>query len=120
MSLARLSEALAPLQFQLGGGWEYDHGFFDCKFADDGEVYYVARIPLRVLDGALDSPAAFVELGEPFLLAHRYETDVVEGVMSAGVFNQFTRPVEKDAVMSDDYRLRGEGILTQAEQQLAK
>lgn len=73
--LYHLEEQLKPLGYVIGGGWDYDHGYFDYKIADD-LGYQFLRVPFRAVDGQLDSHGTTVELGRPFLLAHKYQQGI--------------------------------------------
>lgn len=87
--------------FTIGGGWDYDHGYFDFVFTKKPH-YDVLRIPVSVKRGDFEQPSALLEIGVPLVLRHKYqsgieeERDTVLG-FGAGPLNQFQNPVEKDA-----------------------
>src|SRR5688572_7751046 len=87
--------------FHLGGGYTYEHGYFD-KGLDQVESQasrYYLRIPVYALDGNLDEPETMLQIGKPFVIKHEFRTgndpsgDV--GVISALV-NQFSKPIPTD------------------------
>ncbi len=41
--LYHLEEQLKPMGYTIGGGWDYDHGYFDYKIADDVGYQVFAR-----------------------------------------------------------------------------
>ncbi|GAE30344.1 hypothetical protein JCM9152_1749 [Halalkalibacter hemicellulosilyticusJCM 9152] len=111
IKLKALEDKLKPLGYSIGGGWEYDHGYFDYKIDDEGG-YTFLRIPITAIDGELDQRGVSVELGKPYLLNHRYQQDlddnpdVFNGLVTINLnsaINQFTEPVEKDGDIDPKY-----------------
>jgi hypothetical protein len=119
--LYKLEQLLKPLGYSIGGGWEYDHGYFDYKI-DDEVGYQFLRIPFQSIDGQLDSRGATVQLGKPFLLSHKYQIGVDDhasaGAMS-GSFNQFQEPQDPDASVSEEYVHTGKELVKELENVLA-
>jgi hypothetical protein len=119
-SLIELEEALKPLGYTIGGGWEYDHGSFDYKI-DDKDGYMFLRIPFQAIDGALDQKGVLVEIREPYLLNHKYQAGLDEGAKVTNVnalVNQFQEPVDKDSDVPEEYIKTGEELLKEVEQRL--
>lgn len=116
--LYKLEQKLKPKGYFIGGNWEYDKGYFDYKI--DGEVgYQFLRVPFKAIDGQLDSRSCTVELEKPFLLAHKYQIGVDDdhteiGNLSAS-FNQFQKPVDKDASIPDKYIDVGKSLVIELE-----
>ncbi|ENH97112.1 hypothetical protein J416_06672 [Gracilibacillus halophilus YIM-C55.5] len=118
----QLQEKLETYGMSLGGAWEYDHGYFDLKLADDG-AYHFLRIPFRALQGSLDEKEAMVQIDQPYLLSHRYKNDVDAYASSGaleGAVNQFQTPVEKDADIPHEYIEKGKEALQRLEGLLIK
>lgn len=108
--------------FTLGGGWEYDHAYYDYIFQK--EPYYdVLRIPVFVRSGNFDQPSSKLECGRPFLLRHCYqygiddEKDALFGI-GGGLLNQFQKPIDKDAPISDKLVVKGVELLERIDRQL--
>jgi hypothetical protein len=101
--------------FDIGGSWEYSKGFFDCKLDKDDEKngeYVYLRIPAYAKEGQIDQKNAIIELGKPFVLVHRFESNndlsATSNTVMGSLINQFQSPVEKDAPVDDIWTLRGE------------
>ncbi|KKB74630.1 MULTISPECIES: YugN-like family protein [Bacillus] len=119
-SLYHLEQTLKPLGFIIGGGWEYDRGFFDYKL-DDADGYLFLRLPFEAEDGQLDSQNATVQLGRPFLLRHVYQEALDDHVIQGNVrasFDQFAEPKEKDADIPDVYVELGRSSVKELEKAL--
>lgn len=115
-----LEEKLKPLGFHIGGNWEYDHGYFDCKLKE-GDGYLYVRLPFETIQGSLDSDDAIVELGTPFLLNHKIRLGNDETAESGNItasFNQFQTPVDKDAEVNERYIVQGQHMVDQVEAEL--
>jgi YugN-like family len=116
-SLKELEDALKPLGYTIGGGWDYDQGFFDYKIDDNG-TYHFLRVPFNAIDGEIDGGNPRVRLGTPFLLGHQYEDDIDEegniGNLSASV-NQFQSPEDKDAPIDSEYLQLGSDLVSKLE-----
>lgn len=113
-------ESLQP-DFVLAN-WDYEHGYFDKQLDDQGFVYL--RIPVKVLQGELDSPDAWLEMGVPFVLKHVYRTGVennigyVEPVISAAM-NQFQEPLDKDGQIEERWIKQAERIVRELDRRFA-
>ncbi|GIO08245.1 hypothetical protein J31TS6_42730 [Brevibacillus reuszeri] len=102
--------------------WDYEHGFFD-RVLDDRNMVFL-RLPVKVVTGELDSEDAWLEIGEPFVLRHVYQTGVEEDIgymepMVSGVMNQFQEPVDKDAQIDPRWIRKAEAIVKELENRLA-
>ncbi|SFA43052.1 YugN-like family protein [Anoxybacillus pushchinoensis] len=100
-----LEQQLKPLGYVIGGNWDYDHGSFDYKMADD-VGYQFLRLPFVAIDGQLDSYGATVELRRPYVLCHKYQRGLDDNVHVGNVsasFNQFSEPEDSDATVPDKY-----------------
>ncbi|ARP43934.1 putative protein YlbA [Geobacillus thermodenitrificans] len=115
-----LEQKLKPLGYVIGGGWDYDHGYFDYKIADH-VGYQFLRVPFQAVDGQLDSHGTTVELGRPFLLAHKYQRGIDDfaGVGNVGAaFNQFSEPQDPDATVPEQYISVGKALVQDLERLL--
>lgn len=116
-----LLEQLSPEGFNLAN-WEYDGGYFDRKLDEKGMVFL--RIPVAVREGELDNADARLEIGQPFVLKHVYQTgnDPDTGYMGSHVIqpliNQFQEPVDKDAPLDGNWVNRAEEIVRRLERTL--
>ncbi|MFC5701217.1 YugN family protein [Cohnella faecalis] len=97
-----VQDALAEKGFALGGGWEYDHGSFDCALDEANTVFL--RIPFDVEVGRLDSETANneaqIRFGQPFVLRHLYNEGLDSEAQArtlGALFDQFSDPVDPDA-----------------------
>ncbi|CAM3285739.1 YugN family protein [Brevibacillus invocatus] len=111
-----IRETLEP-DFTLAN-WDYEHGYFDCMLDEQGMVYL--RLPVKVLQGELDSPDAWLEMGTPFVLKHVYQTGVEEDIgyyepVVSAVMNQFQEPVDKDGEVEDRWIRQAEQRVRQLE-----
>ncbi|MBH0231066.1 YugN-like family protein [Halobacillus yeomjeoni] len=117
-----VEQELKPIGFKLSDSWDYEHGYFDYKIADE-VGYQFLRLPFVIKSGSLDAPAdyATIEMKEPFLLSHKYnpglDDNVREGNIRA-IFDQFQEPVDKDATFPEEYISTGREVLAQVEQVL--
>ncbi|KIL42575.1 YugN family protein [Jeotgalibacillus soli] len=115
-TLNKLETVLKPLGFSIGGGWEYDHGYFDYPVSKE-ESYYFVRLPFSTLEGELDSPGVTVELGTPFVLGHQYQAGIdhadVNNVTAS--FNQFQKPSDPDTEVPKEIEQQGKEIVEKAE-----
>jgi len=116
--LYKLEQMLKPIGYSIGGGWDYDHGFFDFKMADD-DGYHFLRLPFSSIEGALDTDGTIVELGTPFILTHVYQNDLDDfagiGNVSAS-FDQFAEPKDEDADIPKKYVDFGKELVRELEQ----
>ncbi|MDG5790097.1 YugN-like family protein [Evansella sp. AB-P1] len=115
--LYELEKKLKPLGYVIGGGWEYDHGYFDHKIEEGGEYLYV-RLPFTAIDGELDTRGVHVKLGRPFLLAHQYESglDHDNEEDPNPLFNQFAAPDNPDAIFPAEWIATGKEYIRELEQ----
>ncbi|WP_238554383.1 YugN family protein [Geomicrobium sp. JCM 19038] len=99
---------------------DYDHGYIDYQMDDSGEAYHFLRIPYKAIQGEIGSGNPEVQLGQPFLLAHRYESGIEHDGITAysAVYNQFSAPEEKDAYVDQKYIRDGVLILKEVENRL--
>ncbi|MDP4163896.1 MAG: YugN-like family protein [Bacillota bacterium] len=115
--LYKLEQLLKPIGYDIGGNWDYDKGYFDFKM-DDEVGYEFVRLPFTSVDGQLDADNCTVELGRPFILAHKYQRGLDDhanvGSIS-GSFNQFSEPVDKDASISDEFLETGKDVIKELE-----
>ncbi|SHM91889.1 YugN-like family protein [Gracilibacillus kekensis] len=103
--------------YALGGAWEYDHGYFDYKLAND-EGYHFLRVPFHSLKGEIENDNAVIQMDKPYILTHRYQDDVdayAESSVIQASFNQFQTPVEKDADIPTPYIEKGKIVLQNLE-----
>lgn len=110
-----LEERLKPLGYSIGGNWDYDRGSFDYKMSDEGEYLYL-RVPFIAVKGALDERGTEVELQQPYLLAHQYESGIDQEADHAGTLNQFQSPVDKDAPFPPEWKDRGVQLVRELEE----
>ncbi|EIT85607.1 hypothetical protein A374_10238 [Fictibacillus macauensis ZFHKF-1] len=118
--LGELEALLTEEGFVIGGNWDYDHGYFDYKL-DDEVGYTFVRLPFTAHEKEVGENGAIVKLGEPFLLAHKYQIGLddhanVGSVM--GSFNQFSEPQDPDASIDPKWLDIGQALLTKIEQKL--
>ncbi|WP_170008028.1 YugN-like family protein [Bacillus fonticola] len=118
--LYKLEQELKEMGYSIGDNWEYDHGYFDYKI-DDRVGYQFLRLPIRAVDGQLDSYGATVEFGRPLLLSHKYQRGLDDHAFVGNFgasFNQFQEPVDKDADFPDDYVDLGKELVKEVENRL--
>ncbi|MCH5583456.1 YugN-like family protein [Shimazuella sp. AN120528] len=97
---ASLSDQLEQEDFHLGGGYTYDHGYFDkpLDWEEEHGNRYFLRIPVFGVQGDIGDPDTLVRIGKPFVIKHEFRTDESRdpagdsGVFS-GMMNQFTTPI---------------------------
>ena len=63
---------LKPIGYTIGGGWEYDRGFFDYKISDQ-DGYLFLRIPVEANKGHLDERCRYNR--HTLLLRHVYQQE---------------------------------------------
>lgn len=114
--LQYLEEKLKPKGYVIGGNWEYDRGSFDYKLSDENERYLYLRVPFVAVKGALDERGTEVELQQPYLLAHQYESGIDEHADHAGMLNQFQSPEDKDAHFPEEWIDKGVELVRELEQ----
>lgn len=91
--------------FDEGGGWEYDHGYFDYKLADNPGYLFI-RVPVFAEEGEFGRNEAIVRIGKPFLLRHKYQRGIDDNVSMSMVnanasINQFSEPQDPDASLDE-------------------
>lgn len=110
--------------FVIGSGWEYTGGYFDYKLDKEEEKYgeYVyLRIPAITKEGQFDQKNAIIEIGKPFVLVHRFESNndqsATSNTVMGSLINQFQSPTQKDAPVNDVWMIRGEKKVREIEQE---
>ncbi|MFJ5716892.1 YugN family protein [Neobacillus sp. NPDC093127] len=88
--------------------FDYDQGKFDALlYRDGGESIYL-RVPIYVLDGALDHTNALIEFGTPFVIKHvvniGLDHDENSFVTATTGLEQFQPPLDKDGYIYDKSR----------------
>ncbi|ACJ34741.1 Uncharacterized conserved protein [Anoxybacillus flavithermus WK1] len=117
-----LEQELKPLGYVIGGNWDYDHGSFDYKMADD-VGYQFLRLPFVAIDGQLDSYGATVELKRPYVLCHKYQRGLDDNVHIGNInasFNQFSEPEDPDATVPDQYVAMAKTLVKDLEERLLR
>lgn len=115
IKLIDLEKKLKPIGYDIGGNWDYDHGYFDYKL-DDEVSYLFLRIPFTAIGGQLDERGVTVQLGRPFLLSHKYNKGLDDHVDDPNpLVNQFSEPVDKDAEFPQQWVLTGKNLVTELE-----
>lgn len=118
--LNELEYTLKPLGYDIGGGWEYDHGAFDYKL-DDENGYMFLRIPFNAIKGELDKDNCVVQLGTPYLLHHVYQRGLDDNVSvwnKSASLNQFSEPQDPDGSIDEKWISIGEKLVKDLEGQL--
>lgn len=90
--------------YEVGGNWEYDHGYFDKKLADHPGYLFV-RIPVTAQVGEFGQEDAVVKIGRPFVLRHKYQIgldDHADVTVATGSINQFSEPQDPDASLKQE------------------
>ncbi|MBM7096274.1 MULTISPECIES: YugN-like family protein [Alteribacter] len=114
--LIELEQKLKPLGYVIGGGWEYDHGYFDYVMNDESS-YLCVRLPFFATDGELDRKGVEVQLGRPFLLAHKYQRGLDDNVQDPNpLTNQFSEPQDPDAEFPEEWIKTGKEYIKELEQ----
>ncbi|MEK3890027.1 YugN family protein [Bacillus sp. FSL K6-3431] len=88
----------------LGGGWEYDSGFFDgVMHREHGETYYI-RMPIQVIEGELDRSDALIEFQKSFVIKHVVNVGLDKdenSLLTVTGFSQFQEPLDRDGYIRD-------------------
>jgi len=115
--LIDVEKKLKPIGYVIGGGWEYDHGYFDYKMNDEGS-YLFLRVPFFAVEGEeLDVKGVHVTIGRPFLLAHTYQKGLDDHAEDPNpLFNQFSEPVDPDAEFPDKWIQTGQEYVQELEE----
>jgi hypothetical protein len=104
--------------FDVGGNWEYDHGYFDRKM-EDHPSYLFIRVPIMVEKGSFGEDDAQVRIGTPLVLRHKYQQKLDDFVFvdnSNASFNQFSEPVDPDAALDSNDIEQAMDIIRHVEQ----
>lgn len=111
---------LSAYQFNLGGNWDYDHGYFDRPLDEAHKVWL--RIPFRVTNGAIDAESeetgATVEFGQPFVLKHVYNEGIdpaADAETAGALVDQFQAPLDPDAEIGENWVAEASRLLKQVE-----
>ncbi|MFS0787615.1 YugN-like family protein [Shouchella sp. 1P09AA] len=117
-----LESLLTPLGYSIGGNWDYDHGYYDYKLAEEGG-YTFLRLPFTAVEGEVGSSHAVFEMGRPYLLNHVYQDgNTDEGIGGYippavdGLINQFQRPIDKDGEVDEKYVDVAKNLIEEVEQ----
>ncbi|MCM3718731.1 YugN-like family protein [Fictibacillus phosphorivorans] len=122
IALNEAEDVLKKMGFSYGGNWDYDHGYFDYKL-DDEVGYTFLRIPFIAVEGELDRRDTTIQMGEPFLLAHKYQIgldDHAEAGNISGSVNQFAEPQDPDATIDKKWIGIAKELVQKVEAQLLK
>lgn len=90
--------------YEVGGNWDYDHGYFDKKLADSPGYLFI-RIPVFAQIGEFGQDDAVVKVGRPLLLRHKYQIgndDYVDMTVTNASVNQFSEPQDPDASLKNE------------------
>lgn len=106
--------------FVLGGGYEYDHGYYDkaLDWENDNAHQAYLRIPVTAIEGSIGTRKATLQIGKPFVLKHEYQKGLDDHVsigLLSGSFNQFAEPADKDADVEQKWVQRAQSELKQLE-----
>lgn len=97
-------KVLKKYGFDMGGGWDYDSGFFDGILNREGGETIYLRIPFQVLRGELDRSDAWIEFQKPFVIKHVVNVGLEHdsnSLLTASGLNQFQKPLDKDGYIHD-------------------
>jgi hypothetical protein len=121
----KLRDLLYAEGFHLGGGYEYDHGYFDhaLDWEENEGYHYYLRIPAYALQGELDDPDAIIQLGKPFIIKHEFlknSNDLTEDIgVASALVNQFTKPIPADQDEIDEkWIVRAKSIMQKIQEKL--
>ncbi|RAL25569.1 YugN family protein [Thermoflavimicrobium daqui] len=107
--------------FSLGGGYTYDHGYFDhpLDWEERHGYRYYLRIPTQAIQGELDQPNTKVKLGRPFVIKHEFLTDndpTANSGLLTGFVSQFSKPISvEDHEIDQKWIERAQNLLHQLE-----
>ncbi len=119
-TLYELETLVKPLGYDIGGNWDYDHGYFDYKI-DDEVGYQFLRVPFIAVKGTLDARGAIVQLGKPLVLSHKYQRGLDDHVHSGNMkasFDQFSEPQDPDASVDEEAVNTGKRLVAELEKVL--
>ncbi|MBN2910912.1 hypothetical protein JQC72_15555 [Polycladomyces sp. WAk] len=119
---ADVESLFAKEGFQLGGAYEYDHGYFDkaLDWESDAHQSYL-RVPVSSVKGRIGDPEATVKLGRPFVLRHEYQAgpdDNADTGTFSGLIDQFQEPAIKDAPVDEKWIDRAQSALHELESRI--
>lgn len=104
MTFGYAQKHLREAGFHMGGGWEYDRGFFDgVMHREKGETYYI-RMPFTVLEGELDHRDAWIEFQTPFVIKHVVNLGLdhdESSLLAPTGLSQFQKPLDPDGFIRD-------------------
>jgi hypothetical protein len=113
--------------FRLGGGYEYDHGYFDhaLDWEENEGYHYYLRIPAYAMQDDLDEPDAIVRLGKPFILKHEFlknSNDLTGDIgVASALVNQFTKPIPSDQDdIAEKWIVRAKSVVQKIQEKLLK
>ncbi|MFC0213022.1 YugN family protein [Paenibacillus chartarius] len=119
-SFDRVRDVLTGFQFNIGGNWDYEHGYFDRSLDEAHKVFL--RIPFQATRGVIDAESAQtgarVELGQPFVLKHVYNEGLdpeAEVEVMGGLVDQFSAPLDPDAEVEQKWVTQASQLLEQVE-----
>ncbi|MFC4077175.1 YugN family protein [Salinithrix halophila] len=121
-SFVEIDRLMNETGFILGGGYEYDHGYYDkpLDWEENKEHRAYLRVPVTAVEGSIGTRKATLRIGRPFVLKHQYQTksDDHAGVgLVSGSFNQFAEPADKDDQVEQKWLERAQSELRQLEGQ---
>lgn len=131
-SIDNLQVRLNPLEalfhkegFILGGGYEYDHGFFDkaLDWEKNNEHHAYLRVPVSAVQGSIGDGKedTTVQIGQPYVLKHRLQPGTDDGAgtgVFSGLVNQFAEPADPDDYVERKWIKRGEEALKKLEKRI--
>lgn len=103
----KAQDLLYPEGFHIGGGYTYDHGYFDhpLDWEEEHGYHYYLRIPAFSVQGDIGDRDSIIQLGKPFIIKHEFRTgnDPAgdSGVVSSLV-NQFSEPIPTEGADIDE------------------
>jgi len=112
-------QLLEPLEFALGGAWDYKQGSFD-RYLDGAHKVWL-RLPFEVYQGNLDVEApqdAKIRMGQPYVLKHVYNEGLDQEArvnIVGALFDQFSQPVDPDAEIEPEWVEAGKRLLAEVE-----
>ncbi|SDC30983.1 YugN-like family protein [Melghirimyces thermohalophilus] len=111
--------------FVLGGGYEYDHGYYDkaLDWENDREHRIYLRIPVTAVEGSIGTRSATLRIGQPFVLKHIYQdggNQQAQAGLISGSVNQFAEPADKDAKVNAKWTERAQSEINQLERRFQK
>ncbi|WNR43553.1 YugN family protein [Paenibacillus roseipurpureus] len=119
-SFDKVRAQLEKFDFTLGGGWEYDHGYFD-RYLDEAHKVWL-RIPVQVITGRIEGDTeatdAVVEVGQPFVLKHVYNEGLdeeAEAETYGALIDQFQAPLDADASIEEKWVKEAANVLNSVE-----